>query len=66
MEGFKEVEKGKKRASVLLSIGVRHKFFLTILFESQLSFLPLLSFSLWSKQESHFLSFSRGILVEAF
>ena len=39
---------------------------LTVLFESQLSFVPLLSFSLWSKQESLFSSFSRGILVEAF
>ena len=39
---------------------------LTILLESQLSFVPLLSFSLWSKQESLFLSFSRGILAEAF
>ena len=39
---------------------------LMILFESQQSFVPLLSFSLWSKQESHFSSFSHGILVEAF
>ena len=39
---------------------------LTVLFESQPSFVPLLSFSLWSKQESHLLSFSHGILVEAF
>ena len=39
---------------------------LTILYESQLSFVPLLSFSLWSKQDSHVSSFSRGILVEAF
>ena len=29
---------------------------LTNLFERQLSFFPLLSFSLWSKQESHFSS----------
>jgi len=39
---------------------------LTVLFEDQLSFVPLLNFILWSKQESLFSSFSRGILVEAF
>ena len=39
---------------------------LTVLFESQLSLVPFLSFSLWSKQESHFSRFSRGILADAF
>jgi len=39
---------------------------LMVLLESQLSFVLLPSFSLWSKQESHFSSFLRGILVEAF
>ena len=39
---------------------------LMILFKSQLFFIPLLSFSLWNKQESHFSSFLCGILVEAF
>ena len=33
----------------------------TILFESQLSFVPLLSFSLWSKQETLFMFFMGNI-----